>query len=144
MEDLIVVTYNNQYSAVENMQALRGLDFDWVVDVRDAVAVTRDSYGKLHIQDSYKPTTGEGVGWGVLLGTMLGGHVSAFTAGMSTAGSGSGGGRGRRWRCPWRADRRRGDIRRQGDFRDLGRFRGRCLRDDVSRSIRFVRAGGGP
>jgi uncharacterized membrane protein len=86
VEDLIVVTYNNQYSAVENMQTLRGLDFDWVVDIRDAVAVTRDSYGKLHIQDSYKPTTGEGVGWGVLLGTMLGGLAFApFTAGMSTA-----------------------------------------------------------
>jgi uncharacterized membrane protein len=86
VEDLIVVTYNNEYSAVENMQTLRGLEYDWVVDIRDAVAVARDSYGKLHIQDSYKPITEEGAGWGVLLGTMLGGLAFApFTGGLSTA-----------------------------------------------------------
>jgi uncharacterized membrane protein len=86
MEDLIVVTYDNQYSAVENMQTLRRLNYDWVVDIRDAVAVSRDSYGKLHVQDSYKETPGEGAGWGVLLGSMLGGLALApFTAGASTA-----------------------------------------------------------
>jgi uncharacterized membrane protein len=86
MEDLIVVTYDNQYSAVDNMQTLRNLNEDWVVAIHDAVAVSRDSYGKLNIQDSYKATTGEGVGWGVLLGTMLGGLALApFTAGLSTA-----------------------------------------------------------
>ena len=68
MEDLIVVAYKNEYSAVDNMNTLRNLNFDWVVDIYDAVAVSRDSFGKLHIQDSYKPTTGQGAGWGVLLG----------------------------------------------------------------------------
>lgn len=86
MEDLIVVAYKNEYSAVDNMQTLRGLNFDWVVDIYDAVAVSRDSFGKLHIQDSYKPTTGEGAGWGVLLGSILGGLALApFTGGLSAA-----------------------------------------------------------
>jgi len=86
MEDLIVVTYNNEHSAMDNMQTLRTLSYDWIVDIHDAVAVARDAEGKLHIQDSYKPTTGAGVGWGVLLGTVLGGLALApFTAGLSTA-----------------------------------------------------------
>jgi len=86
MEDLIVVTYENEYSAVENMAKLRSLDEDWVVDIHDAVAVARDADGKLQIQDSYKPTAGEGAGWGVLLGTVLGGLALApFTGGLSAA-----------------------------------------------------------
>ncbi len=86
MEDLIVVAYKNEYSAADNMKTLRNLTFDWVVEIYDAVAVARDADGKLHIQDSYKPTTGEGAGWGVLLGSMLGGLALApFTGGLSAA-----------------------------------------------------------
>src|SRR5690349_3254462 len=86
MENLMVVVYENEYSAVENMQTLRGLNYDWVVEIHDAVAVARDADGKLHIQDSYKTTTGEGAGWGVLLGTILGGLALApFTGGLSAA-----------------------------------------------------------
>jgi uncharacterized membrane protein len=86
VKDLIVVTYNNEYSAVENMAKLRRLNEDWVVDIHDAVAVARDTDGKLHIQDNYKPTTGQGAGWGVLLGTILGGlALVPFTGGLSAA-----------------------------------------------------------
>lgn len=86
MEDLIVVTYPNQYGAVENMRILRGLDFDWVVYIQDAVAVARGTNGKLYLQDSFKPTTDEGAGWGVLLGAILGGLAFApFTGGLSAA-----------------------------------------------------------
>jgi len=86
MEDLIVVTYKNQYSAVDNMRTLRKLDDDWIVDLHDAVAVAKDSQGKLHIQDSYKATGQAGARWGVLLGTILGGLALApFTGGLSTA-----------------------------------------------------------
>ena len=85
MEDLIVVTYRNQYSAVDNIRTLRKLDDDWVVDIHDAVAVARDSYGKLYIQDSYKATSQSGARWGVLLGMLLGGLALApFTGGLST------------------------------------------------------------
>jgi uncharacterized membrane protein len=85
MEDLIVVAYENEYSAVENMATLRNLQEDWEVEIHDAVAVARDAEGKLHIQDSYKATVGQGAGRGVLLGTILGGLALApFTGGLST------------------------------------------------------------
>jgi uncharacterized membrane protein len=91
VEDLIVVTYNNEYSAVENMQTLRRLDDDWVVDIHDAVAVARDTDGKLHVQDSFRTTTDQGAGWGVLLGTILGGLTLApFTGGLSAAAAAAG------------------------------------------------------
>src|SRR5437763_514088 len=90
MEDLIVVAYENEYGAQENMNRLRDLNDDWVVDIQDAVAVARDADGKLHIQDSYKTTTQAGAGWGVLLGTILGGLALApFTGGLSTAAAAS-------------------------------------------------------
>ena len=86
MNELFVVTYPNEYGAAENMRLLRGLDFDWVVYIQDAVAVARGANGKLYLQDSYKPTTGEGAGWGVLLGAILGGIAFApFTGGLSAA-----------------------------------------------------------
>lgn len=86
MNELFVVTYPNEYGAVENMGTLRRLDFDWVVYIQDAVAVARGMNGKLYLQDSYKPTTGEGAGWGVLLGAILGGIAFApFTGGLSAA-----------------------------------------------------------
>ena len=86
MEDFVVIRYKNEYAAQENMNTLRLLHDDWVVDIHDAVAVARDANGKLHIQDSYKATTQEGAGWGVLLGTVLGGLALApFTGGLSAA-----------------------------------------------------------
>jgi uncharacterized membrane protein len=86
MEDLIVVTYKNEYAAEETMQTLRNLEDGWMVDIHDAVAVARDADGKLHIQDSYKATTQAGAGWGVLLGTILGGlALVPLTGGLSAA-----------------------------------------------------------
>jgi uncharacterized membrane protein len=86
MEGMIVVAYKNEFAAQVNMQTLRKLNRDWIVDIHDAVAVARDADGKLHIQDSYKPTSKAGAGWGVLLGTILGGLALApLTGGLSTA-----------------------------------------------------------
>jgi uncharacterized membrane protein len=87
MEDMIVVVYENEYEAQENMGTLRNLStYDWMVDIHDAVAVVRDTNGKLHIQDSYRASPKAGAGWGVLLGTILGGLVLApLTGGLSTA-----------------------------------------------------------
>jgi uncharacterized membrane protein len=87
--DLIVVAYENEHGAYENMNMLRKFDRDWVVDIHDAVAVAKDSYGKLHIQDSYKATPRAGASWGVLLGTILGGLALApLTGGLSAAAAG--------------------------------------------------------
>src|SRR5690242_9846902 len=86
MEDLLVVSYDNQYKAEETINVLRSLNDNWLVNLYDAVAVTRESNGTLRVQDSYKMTTPEGAGWGVLWGTLIGGLIFApFTGGMSTA-----------------------------------------------------------
>jgi uncharacterized membrane protein len=86
MQDMIVVTYDNVYSAQDTMNVLRSLNDNWIVDLYDAVTVERDVNGKLNIQDSYKTTTKAGAGWGVLFGTLLGGLVLApFTGGLSAA-----------------------------------------------------------
>jgi uncharacterized membrane protein len=80
------VRYKNEYAAQENVQTLRKLDRDWIVDIHDAVAVARDADGKLHIQDSFQPTSKTGAGWGVLIGTILGGLALApLTGGLSAA-----------------------------------------------------------
>ena len=86
MKDLMVVAYKNEYAAQDNLNTLRNLNEDWMLDIQDAVAVARDWNGELHIQDSYKATTDEGAGWGALLGSLLGGLALApFTGGMSAA-----------------------------------------------------------
>lgn len=86
MEDMIVVAYKNEHAAQDNLATLRNLNYDWMLDIKDAVAVARDWDGELHVQDSYKATTDEGAGWGALLGTILGGLALApFTGGMSAA-----------------------------------------------------------
>src|SRR6476646_4643964 len=86
MEGLIVVSYDSQYKAQETINVLRSLNDNWLVNLYDAVAVTRDWNGTLRVEDSYKMTTPEGAGWGVLWGTLIGGLVFApFTGGLTTA-----------------------------------------------------------
>src|SRR5437879_11952459 len=77
LEDLIVVTYDNEYMAQETINTLRSLNDNWMVNLYDAVAVTRDVNGKLTVQDSYQLTSKEGAGWGILWGTLIGGLVFA-------------------------------------------------------------------
>jgi uncharacterized membrane protein len=86
LEGMMVVTYKNELAAQANMQTLRKLDRDWIVDIHDAVAVARDADGKLRLRDSYKPSSKAGAGWGVLIGMILGGLALApLTGGLSTA-----------------------------------------------------------
>lgn len=86
MENLIVVAYDTEHKAQETLNALRNLNDDRLVDLVDAVAVTRDVYGALNITDSYQMTSKEGAGWGVVWGTLIGGLLLApFTGGLSAA-----------------------------------------------------------
>ena len=87
MSELVVVGFkNDKYRASDVLNQLRQLDFDWVIDLDDAVAVYRDYDGKLRIQQSYELTTGEGAAWGGLWGSLLGAVLAIpFTAGVSGA-----------------------------------------------------------
>src|SRR6516165_5810638 len=87
MSELVVVGFkNDKYRASDVLDQLRQLDFDWVIDLDDAVAVYRDYDGKLRVQQSYELTTGQGAAWGGLWGSLIGSILAIpFTAGASTA-----------------------------------------------------------
>jgi len=101
MSNLIVVGFKkDMYRASEVLNELNELDFEWVIDLHDAVAVYRDYSGKLRIDQSYQMTTGEGAGWGALWGSLIGltlalpftiGATAAVAAGAMAVGALGGG-----------------------------------------------------
>src|SRR5215469_3023601 len=86
MSELVVGFKKDKYRASDVLDQLRQLDFDWVIDLDDAVAVYRDYDGKLRVQQSYDLTTGEGAAWGGLWGSLIGAALAIpFTGGASGA-----------------------------------------------------------
>lgn len=100
MAQLIVVGFKkDMYRASEVLNQLLGLNETWAVDLHDAVAAYRDFDGKLRVDSSYQMTTGEGAGWGGLMGSLIGltlaipftGGATAPAAGALAAGALAGG-----------------------------------------------------
>jgi uncharacterized membrane protein len=90
MSTLIVVGFKkDMFRASKVLSELVDMNYDWTIDLYDAVAVYRDYNGKLRIESSYQPTTGEGAAVGGLLGSLvgltLGALAAPFTAGASAA-----------------------------------------------------------
>ena len=87
MSNLIVVGFKKDlYRAAVVLNQLSELNSDWVIDLRDAVAVYRDYSGKLRIDQTYQMTTDEGAGWGALWGSLIGLTLAIpFTAGATAA-----------------------------------------------------------
>lgn len=87
MAELIVVGFKkDMYRASEALNMLSDMNKNWIVDLKDAVAVYRDYEGKLRVDQSYQMTTGQGAGWGGLFGGLIGALLAApFTAGASAA-----------------------------------------------------------
>jgi uncharacterized membrane protein len=85
--ELIVVGFKkDMYRASDVLNQLQRMNEDWAVDLHDAVAVYRDSNGKLHVDQSFQMTTGEGAGWGGLWGSLIGATLAVpFTGGASGA-----------------------------------------------------------
>jgi len=77
------------YRASQVLNQLTDMDFDWTIDLRDAVAVYRDHNDNLRVDQSYQMTTGEGAAvggfFGSLIGLTLGAIAAPFTAGASAA-----------------------------------------------------------
>jgi uncharacterized membrane protein len=101
MANLIVVGFKkDMYRASDVLNQLQGMNEEWSVDLHDAVAVYRDYNGKLRVDQSFQMTTGEGAGWGGLLGSLIGltlvaaapltGGASAVAAGALAAGAAGG------------------------------------------------------
>jgi len=87
MAQLIVVGFTgDSFRAGEALHKLCEMNRDWIVDLKDAVAVYRDHTGKLYVDDSYQMTRGEEAGVGAIWGAMIGALIAIpFTAGASVA-----------------------------------------------------------
>ncbi len=87
MAELIVVGFKgNMLRASQVLDELRLLDDEWLVDLRDAVAVHREYGGELKMDKSYQPTSQQGAGWGGAMGLLIGATLAIpFTAGASAA-----------------------------------------------------------
>jgi uncharacterized membrane protein len=84
---LIVVGFKkDMFRASKVLNKLVYLDYDWTIDLDEAVAAYRDYKGKLRIDASYPMTTNEGAalgGWlGSLVGLTLGAIAAPFTTGV--------------------------------------------------------------
>lgn len=90
MSTLIVVGFKkDMFRASAVLNELVDMNYDWTIDLYDAVAAYRDYNGKLRIDASYQLTTGEGAALGGLFGSLIGltlGAIAApVTAGASAA-----------------------------------------------------------
>jgi uncharacterized membrane protein len=87
MYELIVVGFKkDMFRAATLLNKLIAMKDDWVVDLRDGVAVYRDYNGRLRADQSYSMTTTEGAAWGALWGSLIGALLAApFTLGASAA-----------------------------------------------------------
>jgi uncharacterized membrane protein len=101
MAQLIVVGFKkDMFRASTVLNQLESMHYDWAVDLHDAVAVYRDSNGKLRVDSSYQMTTREGAAYGGLIGSLIGltlvaaapltGGASAVAAGTLAAGAAGG------------------------------------------------------
>jgi uncharacterized membrane protein len=76
-QNLIVVGFHGKQRASEVLGQLEQVTADWALDLKDAVAAYRTDDGRLRIDQSLNPTTKEGAGYGVFLGTMIGALLAA-------------------------------------------------------------------
>jgi len=101
MAQLIVVGFKkDMFRASSVLTQLQAMDYDWVVDLHDAVAAYRDNKGKLRIDQSVQMTTREGATFGGFIGSLIGlalvaaapvtGGASAVAAGTLAAGAAGG------------------------------------------------------
>lgn len=86
MSELIVIGFQDTYRASEVFNELRRREWDWVVDLDQAVVVRWGEEGKLRVQLCVDPMTQEGALWARLWGSLL--SLSLFipaTNGMASA-----------------------------------------------------------
>jgi len=85
-DNLMVVGFHGKHRASEVLGQLEQLTYDWSLQLKDGVAAYRTDDGRLRIDQSVQPTTKEGAGYGVFIGSMIGALLAApFTGGLSAA-----------------------------------------------------------
>ncbi len=96
MSELVVIAFNGRDTADHVLNDLRSMQREYLVDLEDAVVVTRDAEGKLNLKQSVNMV---GMGamsggtwgamWGVLVGILFMNPLIGFVAGAA-AGAGAG------------------------------------------------------
>jgi uncharacterized membrane protein len=96
MSELVVIAFNGRDTADHVLNDLRSMQREYLVDLEDAVVVTRDAEGKLNLKQSVNLV---GMGamsggtwgalWGVLVGVLFMNPLLGLVAGAA-AGAGAG------------------------------------------------------
>jgi uncharacterized membrane protein len=96
MSELVVIAFNGRDTADHVLNDLRSMQQEYLVDLEDAVVVTRDADGKLNLKQSVNlvgmgAVSGGtwGALWGVLVGVLFMNPLLGFIAGAA-AGAGAG------------------------------------------------------
>jgi uncharacterized membrane protein len=74
MSELIVIAYPDQYRAAEVIATLKRLQTEYLIDLDDAVYVTKDAQNKIKLNQSVDLTTTGALGgafWGSLIGLLF-------------------------------------------------------------------------
>lgn len=88
MSTLIVVGFKkDMFRASKVLNELVDMDYDWTIDLDDAVAAYRDYNGNLRVDSSYQATAGEGAAIGGLLGSLVGLTLGAIAAPVTAGAS---------------------------------------------------------
>lgn len=91
MSEMIVVAYPDKFRAAEVLATLRRLQTEYLIDLEDAVTVTKEDNGKVKLHQSVDLTTAgalEGGFWGALIGMLflsplLGGAIGASAGALA-------------------------------------------------------------
>jgi uncharacterized membrane protein len=91
MSNLIVIAFNNEADAFEMRAALAKLQSQYLIEMEDAVVVTRDAHGKVQLHQPVNLTATGAVGgafWGMFIGMLflnplLGAAVGAGSGALS-------------------------------------------------------------
>lgn len=91
MSNLIVIGFNNEADAFEMRAALAKLQAQYLIEMEDAVVVTRDAKGQVQLHQAVNLTAAGAVGgafWGTLIGMLflnplLGAAVGAGSGALS-------------------------------------------------------------
>ena len=91
MSNLVVIGFDNEHKAFELRAELARLQKEYLIEMEDAVVVTKDSGGKVQLHQAVDLTTSGAVGgafWGMLVGMLflnplVGAAVGAGTGALS-------------------------------------------------------------
>src|SRR5678816_1654182 len=89
MSNLIVIGFNNEIDAFEMRAALARMQTQYLIEMEDAVVVTRDAKGKAQLHQSMNLTAAgalSGAFWGTLIGLLF---LNPLLGAVVGAGSGA-------------------------------------------------------